>query len=48
MAERSRTHAPSDISGATIFYRENADQVDEFEMVLDATDIDANLAAADV
>ena len=31
-----------------MFDRENIDQVDELEMVLDAADIDMNLAAADV
>ena len=48
MVQRSRAHAPSDISGTAIFNRENADQVDEFELVLDAADINVNLAAADV
>lgn len=48
MAERRYAHAPFNILGATMFDRENVDQVDEFEMVLDAADIDMNLAAADV
>ncbi|MBB3391567.1 hypothetical protein FHT82_004345 [Rhizobium sp. BK275] len=48
MAERRGTHAPFDVMGATMFDRENIDQIDEFEMVLDAADIDMNLAAADV
>lgn len=48
MAERRRAHAPVYVMGATMFDRENIDQVDEFEMVLDAADIDMNLAAADV
>ncbi|MBB3409976.1 hypothetical protein FHT87_003908 [Rhizobium sp. BK316] len=48
MAVRRCAHAPFDVMGATMFDRENVDQVDEFEMVLDAADIDMNLAAADV
>jgi len=48
MAERRYAHPPFDVMGATMFDRENVDQVNEFEMVLDAADIDMNLAAADV
>jgi len=34
--------------GAKMFDREYVDQVDKLEMVLDAADIDVNLAVADV
>lgn len=48
MARRTSAHAPFKIMGATMFDRENVDQVDKLEMVLDAADIDVNLAVADV
>lgn len=48
MARRKGAHAPFDIIGAMMVDRENVDQVGEFEMVLDAANVDMNLAVADV
>ncbi len=48
MAQRKGATAPCDIMGAMVFDRENVDQVGQSEVMLDAADIDVNLAVADV
>jgi|GEM_PF-1797232 len=48
MAQRKGAPAPCDIMGAMVFDRENVDQVGQSEVMLDAADIDVNLAVADV
>ncbi|XAZ21398.1 hypothetical protein LVY75_21455 [Sinorhizobium sp. B11] len=48
MAQRKGAPAPCDIMSAMVFDRENIDQVGQSEVMLDAADIDVNLAVADV
>lgn len=48
MAHRGNAHARFDRLSATMFDRENVDQVREVETMLDAADVDVNLTAGDV
>ena len=48
MAVRRRAHAPFDHRQTSMVDRQNIDEVDEFELMFDAADIDTNPAATDV
>ncbi len=48
MTERSRRNAPFRGASAAVLHRQDIDQIGEFEVVLDAADINVNPPAVDV